>query len=234
MDPIKVYIGTERAQRLPTMVLKHSILSRTQHPVDFFHLDNIDTPIQNMFRTGFSFFRWAIPMLANHQGRAIYLDADIICYCDIAELWNYEMGDHTHMARYRGDGNSYTSVMLIDCEKCHWPFEDWCNQAKSSKTLYKRFMDAHPDAPSNKVIGAIPDEFNVMVERGDVYDKKTAKMVHFTGLDKQPWRFPRKHPLERLFHQELNDAIKAGFMERKTVEREVKKGYCNKDLLRHV
>jgi lipopolysaccharide biosynthesis glycosyltransferase len=41
----------------------------------------------------FSGFRWAIPESCNFEGRAIYMDADVIVLCDIAELWSHPMQD---------------------------------------------------------------------------------------------------------------------------------------------
>jgi Glycosyl transferase family 8 len=38
-------------------------------------------------RTGFSFARFAIPELAGYQGRALYLDADMLVFNDLAFLW---------------------------------------------------------------------------------------------------------------------------------------------------
>ena len=41
--------------------------------------------------TPFSGFRWAIPESCNFEGRAIYMDADVIVLCDVAELWSHPM-----------------------------------------------------------------------------------------------------------------------------------------------
>ncbi len=41
--------------------------------------------------TPFSPFRWGIPEFCGFQGRAIYLDIDMIVMSDIAELWNAPM-----------------------------------------------------------------------------------------------------------------------------------------------
>jgi hypothetical protein len=40
--------------------------------------------------TPFSAFRWAVPGLCNFEGRAIYLDCDMIALDDIAKLWHQE------------------------------------------------------------------------------------------------------------------------------------------------
>src|SRR5690606_13465431 len=87
-EPIRVFIGTEPAQRLPTEVLKLSIRRRTALPVEFTELSDLACGVEARFFTGFSFYRWFVPWFCDYRGRAIYLDADIVCLCDLAGLWN--------------------------------------------------------------------------------------------------------------------------------------------------
>ncbi len=47
----------------------------------------------NRGRTGFSFSRFQIPKLAGYKGRALYLDADMQVFGDIAELWDIPFDD---------------------------------------------------------------------------------------------------------------------------------------------
>lgn len=41
--------------------------------------------------TPFSALRWGIPAACNYEGKAIYLDVDMILRADIADLWNQEI-----------------------------------------------------------------------------------------------------------------------------------------------
>jgi len=41
-----------------------------------------------LWATPFSGFRWAVPGLSDFEGRAIYMDSDVIVRADIAELWD--------------------------------------------------------------------------------------------------------------------------------------------------
>ena len=44
-----------------------------------------------MWATPFSVFRWAIPHVCNFEGKAIYMDVDMIARDDIAKLWNQQI-----------------------------------------------------------------------------------------------------------------------------------------------
>lgn len=43
--------------------------------------------------TPFSALRWGIPAACNFEGKAIYMDLDMIAKADIAQLWNQELPD---------------------------------------------------------------------------------------------------------------------------------------------
>ena len=44
--------------------------------------------------TPFSAFRWAIPHVCNYEGKAIYMDVDMIARDDIANLWKQKIPDN--------------------------------------------------------------------------------------------------------------------------------------------
>src|SRR5688500_17656237 len=91
MDPVRVFVGTDRSQALAVKVLEHSIKRHTDLPVEVTPM--CDLPIRQPKdprqgqRTGFSFSRFCIPQLAGYRGRAIYMDADMLVFKDIRELW---------------------------------------------------------------------------------------------------------------------------------------------------
>ena len=67
----------------------------------------IDLPIplpkdeKNRPRTGFSFFRFAIPELCNYSDRALYLDADMQVFSDLAELWDIPFNKQRILCTYQ-------------------------------------------------------------------------------------------------------------------------------------
>ena len=207
--PIRVFIGTDETQRVPCAVLKHSITSRTQALVEFHELDGHYADIPKQY-TGFSFNRWAIPMLCGYEGRAIYLDADIVCLCDIAELFNLPMHNYTHLCRPVQTGGYYTSVMLMDCGRLqHWDFNNWAKLADNRDT-YKKTMWALPGGLSTAGIGALEPHWNSMDQSGrfDV-PASVAKFFHYTVVPNQPWK-KAGHPDEGVWRQAAIRATEAG------------------------
>ncbi|MCH6043866.1 glycosyl transferase, partial [Salmonella enterica] len=73
--------------------------------------------------TPFSAFRWAVPAAAGFQGRALYMDADMLVLCDLAEIWDLPLDDGAIVAGRR-DGDGWRScVALWDCAgaRAHLP-----------------------------------------------------------------------------------------------------------------
>ena len=93
---IRIFIGYDSSETVAFHVLAHSIMSRTSEAVSI-------TPItMKMARaagftrergplesTEFSFTRFMVPYLCGYEGRAIFMDCDMLVLCDIKELWDY-------------------------------------------------------------------------------------------------------------------------------------------------
>lgn len=76
---------------------------------DFFHGWRTD-----LWSTPFSGFRWAVPEFCGFQGRAIYMDSDVICRADLAELWTERMEGKVVVAK-GGDHGWRFCVCLWNC-----------------------------------------------------------------------------------------------------------------------
>ncbi|MGC1310054.1 MAG: glycosyltransferase [Phormidesmis sp.] len=157
--------------------------------------------------TAFSMARWAIPQWCDYQGKAIYCDSDQIALADITELWDFDLKGnmcaavpvkqakvykhYTDQVLQRfltsEDDHYLASVMLFDCEQA----SDW--SLKSLIELMDQKQFTLPElmflsAPLRRyfdiVITALPREWNHL----DVVDADS-KIVHFTDLTSQPWKF---------------------------------------------
>lgn len=230
---IPIYIGTEEAQQLPTEVLKHSILSRTQQSVEFVEMNRIASKLQQKMYTGFSFYRFSVPEQMHFQGRAIYLDADIISLCDINELFTLDMGEHKVLARIRGEERPvqrrYTSVLLFQCDRLtHWKWDRLCEEANAAEAAYKAMMWAKPDCPYYGDYGDLPPPFNHLNQ----YDERT-KILHYTHVKFQPWK-NSSHPLAYLWIKELRRALDAGFIAQAQIEEEIARHHIRPTVLDEV
>lgn len=229
MSPIHIWIGTEPAQHLPTAVLKHSILKRTKTPVEFHDLAG---SLGLKMYTGFSFYRWSIPSRSGFVGRAIYLDADIVCNCDVKELAEMDLGQNTHAARPVGSGQGYfTSVMLLDCEKLKvWDFPSMLTSAQRERNYYNQIMWGRGDAITGRNVKPLDHKWNAMDQLRAMDCGPEAKFYHYTTIPTQPWKAPG-HPQSSIWTAELLDAVRAGALKREDVQREMDNGHCRKGLL---
>ena len=93
MEPITVFIGFDSREDLAVQVLAHSIQSRASRPVRIgqVRLSQLgpvfSRPRDPQQSTDFSFSRFLVPWLCDYRGWALFLDADMLCLGDIAELW---------------------------------------------------------------------------------------------------------------------------------------------------
>lgn len=184
--------------------------------------------------TAFSLARWAIPEWCDYKGKAIYCDSDQIAIDDIAELWNFDLEDNLcaavpvkaakcdpHYIRHflkgylKAEDTYYlSSVMLIDCEKGSvWSLEKLVklirDQAFSIEDLM--FLTAPFRDHFNVSVKTLPSEWNHL----DVI-YSDSKIVHFTNLSSQPWRF-HHHSISELWDGLFLEAYDKGELTRADV-----------------
>lgn len=224
---IKVFIGTEEAQWLPTEVLKHSVLRRTKEPVEFKELKNIPLKLQIKMYTGFSFYRYYIPEACNFEGRAIYLDADIVVLSDLKELNDLDMQGKGVLARPLEKYEAYfTSVMLMDCAKLkHWKIHEWVALINAGLASYQGTMAGDKSGLNHKDFGPLPEYWNHL----DHWDP-TTKILHYTYVPTQPWK-KGGHPHRNIFLQELQIALNDKILKVEDVKREISAGHIYPQIL---
>ncbi len=225
---IPIYVGTEPAQWLVTQVLKRSIMARTKCAVEFIPLDPQAILMPKLpMQTGFSFYRWAVPKLASFDGRAIYLDADICVLSDIGDLYEMHFDKPATARRETNGGQGYfTSVMVLDCDRLrHWDFPMWSAAAAINVHHYARTMWARPSAPNHNDFDPLPSCWNDL----DII-KPDTRLIHFTDLGRQPWRWPR-HPQAQVFREEIAMALADGYITATDLEREIRLRHVREDLL---
>ena len=229
MDPIRIFIGTEPKQWLPTEVLRWSVLRRTSSPIEFQELKHIPLHLKGEMYTGFSFYRFSIPENCAFKGRAIYLDADIIVLDDIQNLLKLNMENHGALAKpvkAGTEGGRYTSVMLLDNEKLkHWKIQEWVEKINKNPALYNDTLWASPKGLNATDFGDLPAYWNDL----DHYDDKT-KIIHYTNVPMQPWK-RAGHPFSSVFLKELKSAIEEDEIPTDAIQREIRQGHLYPELL---
>jgi|SoiMetStandDraft_5_1073268.scaffolds.fasta_scaffold00116_2 hypothetical protein len=130
--------------------------------------------------TPFSGFRWGIPAFCNFEGRAIYLDVDMIAMADIAELWNQEIrGPAFCIAK---DQNTFCTT-LWDCAKAkaHLPP---IGRIKGEYALYAHLRRKFPPTAVQRFEGG---NWNCLdgEQYKDIRDPDI-KILHYTSIPTQP------------------------------------------------
>lgn len=245
-EPVRVYVGTDRSQLLAVKVLEHSIKRHTKLPVEVYPM--LDLPIRkpkdprNWQRTGFSFSRFCIPELAGYSGKAIYMDADMLVFKDIASLWNIPFNGAKvviqedipleHQSRGKEGGPvkriKQCAVMLLDCDKLPWKIDEIIDDLDRGKYNYERLMFDLCILEETGISYTIPFKWNSL----EHYDQETC-LIHYTDMSTQPWVFSQNQ-YGYLWLNELRLMLNNGFLKLKDVEEEINLGYFRPSLIRDI
>lgn len=208
LEPIKVFVGTQYEQTVPSMVLKNSIMENTKNPVFFNMLSDFDLPYKipndpkNRPRTPFSFQRFMIPTLTT--GKAFYLDSDMQVFGDMADLLDLDFEDAeilacSGMEKYKHWKGSEYAFLLMDCDKINWDINKIVNDLDSNNLTYEELMFEFKIAKVKHIISA---DWNSL----DHYEEGVTKLLHYTDMARQPWRAVN-HPYEDIWKKGLFNAL---------------------------
>lgn len=222
--PLRIGVGTEPKTRLAACVLEFSLRRRTQSPLEIFLLEGEawEPPTRLPQRTGFSLRRFLIPERLGYQGQALYLDADILCLCDIARVFTLlsegcgALAAATCQASWRQKMATFqSSVMLMDLPSWQPEFSTR-NLWKLCQGDYENFMNLHFLAARGLVLE---------LERGynhlDAFWKDSTHLLHYSRENTQPWYHPQ-HPHARLWETELREGISQGAVPREIFQEAVR------------
>lgn len=245
--PVRVFIGSGEASVLERKTLIYSLRKHCSRDLDIYVFngthDSVERNDEEPFRanmplwikyqnyTEFSNYRWMIPEICGHEGRAIFLDSDMVCLSDISEFIDQDMQGKAMLAKpeaYKGDQCWGMSQVLFDCSKCHFDLEQIFGQMKAGEftngdfhQMKPAFLEKHPYE-----LGGYDSTWNVF----DDYDENT-KLIHYTNLGTQPWKFAG-HKHEALWFQYFNEARKAGEITQQDLKKTLSRAYARQDILK--
>jgi hypothetical protein len=241
-QPIDVYVGADRSQLLAVAVLEHSIRRHTVRPVQVRPLIDLDLPeprdIRQGSRTNFSFARFAIPELAGYAGKGLYLDADMLVFRDIGELWDIpfdgaavviqeEIPEHAVSHRKAGAPSKRVkqcSVMLIDCERARWDVHAIV-AGLDERYTYEDLMYQLCILRESEIRYAVPFAWNSL----EHFDQHT-RLIHYTDMDTQPWVSALNRHGPR-WMEEVRLMLDTGVLGRSDLQTEIDLGYFRPSLL---
>ena len=203
MEPIRIFVGCSangedaEAQAMLEYTLRHyasqpleiNWMMLSHDPASPWYSDLKNGGWNTvMWATPFSVFRWSIPHVCNFDGRAIYMDVDMVARDDIAKLWKQPIPK-----ALLWKDEKHSCVMLMDCARMASvlpPFE-FMRRRQGGYSTY-RDNNARPHATKfdgnwNCLDGERERYKNSLVD-SDI------KVLHFTNVPTQPhlkWALPR-------------------------------------------
>ena len=234
--PIRVFVGTDKSQMLAAKVLEYSIKKHASMSVDVIPMCDLPVPLpidpKNHPRTGFSFARFLIPSLCAYKGRAIYLDADMLVFADIAKLWELPMNGAdiicAEQAGEKGRVRQY-SVMLMNCSNLQWNIDDIVQGLNAGHYDYQQLMYEFYLLSQERIRADLPYEWNSL----EFLEPGKTCLIHYTDMPTQPWVSRRNHN-RAIWYQYLREAIAEGFIPREQLYQEIEQGHVSPDLPQHV
>lgn len=167
---MKIFIGTDPRQPVAWVVLANSIARHSSIPIEITPLVLKQLPLKRRGLTEFTYSRFLVPWLCKFQGRALFLDADMVVTGDIAELANDGM-DLKSSVRVMQDQLRFewASAMLFNCGNCQLLTPDYVeNKANAMFDL----------SWADHGVGTFDPDWNFCA--GYKEAKGTEKLYHFT------------------------------------------------------
>jgi hypothetical protein len=193
---ISIYIGYDARESVAFHTLAHSILRRATVPISIAPL--VQGQLRRLYHrtrgptesTEFSLTRFLVPQLSGFSGWSLFMDCDMLCRVDIAELMKEVerqpdkavlVCKHDYVPKTRRKfldqvqtryaRKNWSSLMIFNNARCRALSVDYVNSASG--------LDLHRFAwTDDGLIGGLPLEWNWLV--GEYAYNPAAKIVHFT------------------------------------------------------
>jgi lipopolysaccharide biosynthesis glycosyltransferase len=245
-ETIRVYVGVDRSQLLAVPVLEYSIKRHTTAKVEVIPMLDLPVPTpadpRNGQRTGFSFSRFCIPNMAGYQGKAIYMDADMLVFRDIRELWEIPFDgakiviqqevkfqdETTQKAGAPKTRKKQCAVMLLDCARLDWDVARIVRGMDEGQYDYEQLMYEMCILDESEVKYGVPFEWNSL----EHWDANT-RLIHYTDVYTQPWTAVG-NANAYLWFAEVRHMLAAGALQENDIRKEIALGYFRPSLLRDV
>ena len=113
---VEDFIGFDERQRVSFTTLSASIYEHSSEPISITPLVLRTLPITRRGLTPFTFSRFLVPWLCGFEGKAVFLDADMLLVSDIHEAAREIEPGHAVAVVKSIAKFEQTSFMVFDCE----------------------------------------------------------------------------------------------------------------------
>ena len=193
---LDIHIGFDPREAVAFDTLAHSIQRRASIPVSIKPLVQKDLRDARLYTrergptesTEFSLTRFLVPALAGYRGWSLFMDCDMLCRADIAELFAQRQADkavlvvkHDYVPKTQRkfldqvqtkyERKNWSSLMLFNNERCRALTPQYVSSASGLELHRFKWVD-------DELIGELPKEGNWLVTEYDY--NPNAKIVHYT------------------------------------------------------
>jgi Glycosyl transferase family 8 len=241
IEPMRVFCGLDETQIVAARTLEYTIRKHASRPVRFYPMFDVPAPVpkdpKNRGRTGFSFARFHIPKLAGYRGRALYVDADMQVFSDLAELWDIPFNGAKVMCTRQDEPppawkdlswfhpGRQLSVMLLDCERLDWDVVDVVNGLDEGRYTYEQLMFELSILDPAEITDDLPPGWNHL----EHYEPGETRLIHYTVVPTQPWKNDA-NPNRELWEGDYEEARDAQVVHEDEIMRLARAGYIKRSL----
>lgn len=193
MTSLRIFIGYDERESVAYHVLAHSIQTRASVPVSITPLIRSQLPLTRergpMESTDFAFTRFLVPWLCGYRDIAVFMDCDMLCRGDIANLFDYWDGvspvqvvQHDYTPRTETKFldqpqtvypcKNWSSVMLFNCTLCPILTPEYVNERSGLELHQFKWVG------DTRQVGMLPKVWNHLV--GEYERNPDVQLVHFT------------------------------------------------------
>lgn len=195
---LQIFIGYDKLEPVVYHVCSHSILKRSSIPVSVTPLNR--SSMSGFFSrqrgefdsTDFAITRFLVPFLCDYEGFAVYLDGDMICLGDIAELTGYMtlMDKYNYAVRVVKHEYSPTeNTKFLGQVQTRYEKKNWSSVIVFNNTLCRTLSPEYVEkAPGldlhqfkwckEEQVASMPKEWNYLV--GVYPPSANPKLLHYT------------------------------------------------------
>lgn len=218
---LTIGIGYDHRESIAFYVLQHSIMRRASRPVRIIPIATDTMPMYHrprspMQSTDFTYARFLLPHLAEHNGTSIFLDCDMLCLTDICQLEDIARSSlYNDVLCVKHDYTPVEGNKFLNQPQTIYPCKNWSSMMvfnghrQPVKNLTPYVVNAEDGMYLHQFkwaesIGSLPPEWNHLV--GEYQPNPDAKIVHFTLGG--PWFKGYEHcEYSTEWFAELNDML---------------------------
>lgn len=198
----KIFIGYDSRFPDPYYVLEYSILKHTSIEVQIESLDlsiitndwDFHRPYDPLQSTEFTYLRFLVPLLSGYSGISLYLDNDMLCLHDIAEVFALPM-ENCWLRVRKHEYESTNTTKMYGCPQTNYPRKNWSsmmllNNAKFRELWTKSYVETATPGELHRFAGVpesalcdLPAGWNTLAHTHD--GPLRAALLHYT--EGGPW-----------------------------------------------